>query len=483
MSPDQVALLARIEAFDIDGATAPALPFAARLARENGWSRPYAEQVIREYKRYVFLSATSTEPVCPSEDVDAAWHLHLTYTRSYWQRFCHDVLGRQLHHDPTKGGPAEADKHLKMYARTLAAYREAFGHEPPAEIWPSAEVRFGDDLKHRMVNTSRNWVIPKQPIKRVVQVAAAFLVMAFLVPGCDGGPNPFNLVGADFLLFLIPMMIAAVCVGRVIRSTMRRPDPYPGDDTLEWDWERTAFLAGGSARLTTAAIARLVKAEAIRVSGDKLERSQPGEGLTLVEQAVLNCTPIAKSNLKPVVAAVEASYATTAAKLEEDGFLVPKSRQVGLGCGALLPLLLVIVCFAMPRLLMGMENGKPVEYLLVTIIFGGFVGVIGASVGQSRLTRRGQNLLVMQRTRHSKLQTGATEDIAMGVALFGTTALVGSGISELQTWYPRQTNTSTGCGSGCGTSSGDGGGDGGGGGGGDGGGGGGCGGCGGGGGD
>ena len=60
----------------------------ARLARENGWSRPYAERVVAEYKRYVFLAMTSDEPVCPSEDVDAAWPLHLTYTRSSWMRFC-----------------------------------------------------------------------------------------------------------------------------------------------------------------------------------------------------------------------------------------------------------------------------------------------------------------------------------------------------------------------------------------------------------
>ena len=76
--------------------------------------------------------------VCPSEDVDQAWHLHLTYTRSYWKRFCGDVLGRPLHHDPTRGGPAEARKHLAMYDRTLAAYREAFGHEPPPDIWSPA---------------------------------------------------------------------------------------------------------------------------------------------------------------------------------------------------------------------------------------------------------------------------------------------------------------------------------------------------------
>ena len=192
MTPERIALLNRLGNFDIDGGEA-ALPFAARLAREHGWFRPHAERVIREYKRYVFLTMTSETPVCPSEDVDAAWHLHLTYTRSYWKRFCGEVLGGPLHHDPTKGGTAEADKHLAMYEATLAAYGEAFGEEPPPDIWTPASERFGIDIKQRVVNTARNWVIPKLPVKRVLQTAAAFLLFATIVPGCEGGGmNPFN---------------------------------------------------------------------------------------------------------------------------------------------------------------------------------------------------------------------------------------------------------------------------------------------------
>src|SRR5579871_2108820 len=110
MFAERVELLARIQAFDIDGEEV-SLPFAARLARENGWSRSYAERVIEEYKRFVFLAVTGIAPVCPSEDVDAAWHMHLTYTRSYWKQFCGEVLGHPLHHEPTRGGPTEAEKH------------------------------------------------------------------------------------------------------------------------------------------------------------------------------------------------------------------------------------------------------------------------------------------------------------------------------------------------------------------------------------
>jgi hypothetical protein len=57
--------------------------FAARLARENGWRPAQAARVIEEYRRFCFLAVTAGHPVTPSDAVDQAWHLHLTYTRDY----------------------------------------------------------------------------------------------------------------------------------------------------------------------------------------------------------------------------------------------------------------------------------------------------------------------------------------------------------------------------------------------------------------
>ena len=84
-----------------------ALTFITRLARENRWSEEFAARVIAEYKRFCFLAVTAGHEVTPSDAVDQAWHLHLTYSRDYWERFCPHVLGRDLHHGPTAGGGAE----------------------------------------------------------------------------------------------------------------------------------------------------------------------------------------------------------------------------------------------------------------------------------------------------------------------------------------------------------------------------------------
>lgn len=126
------------------------LGFAERLARENGWSREYALRVVTEYKRFVYLAATLEHPITPSDPVDQAWHLHLTYTRDYWEVFCPRVLGRPLHHDPTRGGNVERVKFFDWYSQTLAAYLAAFG-EPPGDIWPSPERRFVQRFERREI--------------------------------------------------------------------------------------------------------------------------------------------------------------------------------------------------------------------------------------------------------------------------------------------------------------------------------------------
>src|SRR5262249_24019421 len=155
-----------------------------------------------------------------------------------------DVLGVPLHHEPSRGGAGETGKDRAMYEATLAAYREVFSAEPPADIWPPIGQRFGDDLQRRTVDTSRNWIVPKRPIQWLLR-AAVLLVAAVLLPGCDGGLNPFALHGTDFFYVLIPAMIGAVCLGRVFRSRLWGPGPEAGDDQKNLTWEQAAYLAGG----------------------------------------------------------------------------------------------------------------------------------------------------------------------------------------------------------------------------------------------
>jgi hypothetical protein len=184
-------LWSRIKAFSVDDPDAK-LPFSQRLARENGWSRHYACRVVEEYKRFCYLAMTAGHPVTPSDEVDQAWHLHLLYTRSYWNDFCAVVLRRPFHHGPTRGGPDESAKYHDWYKRTLSSYRRVFRAEPPADIWPVVDARFADVDSFRRVNAAYYWILPRPRWLRMTTGAASSLLRVIrmtarrLIQSADG---------------------------------------------------------------------------------------------------------------------------------------------------------------------------------------------------------------------------------------------------------------------------------------------------------
>lgn len=152
-----------------------ALSFAARLARENRWDAAFAERVVGEYKRFCFLAVTAGHEVTPSDAVDQAWHLHLTYSRDYWERFCPEVLGAPLHHGPTAGGTAERDRYFEQYAQTLKSYEAAFG-PPPVDVWPDARTRFLDHPRAFRVHPRERVIVNRRAAMIGGAVLAALLV-------------------------------------------------------------------------------------------------------------------------------------------------------------------------------------------------------------------------------------------------------------------------------------------------------------------
>ena len=167
-------LWARLSSYPIGAA--PAAPsFEGRLARANGWSAAKAARVVEEYRRFCFLAVASGHRVTPSDAVDQAWHLHLTYTHDYWECFCPEILGRPLHHVPSAGDAAAALRHFESYADTLASYEAAFGAAPPPDIWPSAARMLFDDPRARRVHPRDGFVVPR---RRAAIALAALLAAA-----------------------------------------------------------------------------------------------------------------------------------------------------------------------------------------------------------------------------------------------------------------------------------------------------------------
>ena len=203
-----------------DGAV---LTFTARLARENGWSLAHADAVFAEYRRFLLLAATGKTPVTPSDAVDQAWHLHLSYTRHYWDVLCGRVVKRPLHHGPAAGGLEERERHRRQYEQTLRRYRAVFGTEPPFAIWPPAALLFGG--RHVRLDASRYWLLPKSHARGSAAVGAALLLAACSVMGAASGEDIMSQDPGPLVLGLFAILfVTAVIIAAVRKARRRDPD-------------------------------------------------------------------------------------------------------------------------------------------------------------------------------------------------------------------------------------------------------------------
>jgi hypothetical protein len=108
--------------------------FVLRLDEKLQLKPGAATRLADEYVRFLALCLSAGETMAPSAIVDEAWHLHLLDSRTYFDRFCPEVLGRVLHHAPGRPPPDKDPAH----ERTREVYATAFGHAPPPDIWPDA---------------------------------------------------------------------------------------------------------------------------------------------------------------------------------------------------------------------------------------------------------------------------------------------------------------------------------------------------------
>lgn len=203
MNQQQEALWIKIHEFDIDGEPA-SFPFARRLAKENAWSPEYTHQVIEEYRKFLFLCAAAGHPCSPSDEVDEAWHLHLLYTDSYWNRLCKEVLPKPLHHGPTRGGKQESVKFQDWYAKTLQSYAKFFG-EPPRAVWPTPEDRYRKPVPVK----NEYFMIPKRLVTRVLTWMGAGAAILTGGIGCNYFAQSSSII-APIIIPVVVLMFGGV---------------------------------------------------------------------------------------------------------------------------------------------------------------------------------------------------------------------------------------------------------------------------------
>jgi uncharacterized protein (TIGR04222 family) len=472
---NQSSIQERLAAYTFDEPDA-AETFTTRLARENRWREAYARRVVTEYRRFCELAITAGHPVTPSDQVDQAWHLHLTYTRSYWDGFCEQVLGRPLHHNPSRGGAAEQRRYRNDYARTLSSYRAHFGVLPPADIWPAPEQRFGDDLQFARVNLARHWVIRKPTLPRLRfgegsrralrrSLLSTAMVLGGSALGCAslGLVSPLDLSGGSFLSLYVPFAVVTLVVGLVIQRASRPNTLSRSHDIPRLDAYEAAFLTGGAKVALTTAFANLVAMGVFRFDAQTKSvsrspaASRPPHPLERALDDRLRESSAADPSSGQAVASVLARpHSLTQAvqtKLEQAELVAPRSL-IALACALLVPAL------GMAKIAVGVSRDKPVGFLTL-LALASLAVIVWKFRPCIDLTQRGRDALKMLRAEYAHLGGPVAPRVASGgdpvwhhaeilpmtIALYGTSVLAPAGLEPLSSLFPasyRHTHDKTG---------------------------------------
>lgn len=97
-------------------------------AEGEGWSQHLINEVERQYRQFLKLSALPGPVVVPTKLIDVFWHAHILDTRKYAED-CDQIFGRFLHHFPYFGMRGEQDREnlQKSFLDTLRRVEEVFG--------------------------------------------------------------------------------------------------------------------------------------------------------------------------------------------------------------------------------------------------------------------------------------------------------------------------------------------------------------------
>jgi uncharacterized protein (TIGR04222 family) len=321
-----------------------------------------------------------------------------------------------LHHHPTRGGHVENTRHHEQYNRTLASYRAHFGEDPPADIWPPAEIRFGEDLDHVRVSRARNWIISKPRLWHASTKASTVLLTSTVAPLLIGVTSPLEMTGPEFLA-LYGIVTAMVIVASIVVRRWLRTDEPVGDVT-QLEPEEVACLGRGAAGVLQSCLAGLVAGGRMRViekpgtklgpvtigtSTYRLKSCAPAESAnSWIERAMLLAGQSADGaeaaeilkHAKPVAEQVES-------KLQSRGLL---ETSESFGPARWWPIIMIagLIVFGLVKLIVGLSRGKPIVFLAIWLVA---LVVVMILFGRKPLrTIRGAQLLKDLKSRHENLK-------------------------------------------------------------------------------
>lgn len=237
--------------------------------------------------------------------------------------------------------------------------------------------------------------------------------------------NIFDWHGPAFLALYGALSVIALIASVWIERTSR-PEGRSGIDANDLD--ALAWLTGGTTRFVDALLTRLLASGALQVAErNKLAVVRRDGGNSVAEQRILNLS--SPFTYATAVRQVAADAQPVIERLERRGLLLDASELMRLRWLTTLPLL-ALAGLGGIKLALGLVHDRPIGFLFVFLIFTLIIVAIRWSTIDRR-TAAARTAIRQRQNQQERLKRAATQDeAALGVALFGTVVLAGSGLDD-----------------------------------------------------
>lgn len=416
----QDELWQKIQAFAFDDPHSN-FPFSKKLAKENNWSSGFTKAGIEEYRKFIYFCCISLTGASPSNTVDIVWHLHLTYTQNYWTSFCKNTLQKDIHHQPSKGGVDENDKHIDLYKNTLQLYEEVFGYSAPLDIWPKINV-VQESIDAPLYN--------KSLFDKAAILFVASTILFVIATGL------FKSSGPSFLGLYAVLCMAALVVAFLLSTHKQQQlekivaENFPAD----FNTFQAAYFIYGPHKGYQTALIDLLKRGIIDCSGNNFRLN----GYTPTYNTE-ETNPLIKALTTKISVGVDFTYLEGLELMDIDAVAQPSFEKLRLLSKKVdyqkfvVPGIVLLIGVA--RLFQGMANYKPVSYLVLEI---GLFSLISLMIAQ-QYSCNYLVFIIAEKIWKKQNDDGKGKNVLNNFAILGAVAIAGFAeyptLANLFTYY------------------------------------------------
>lgn len=434
-------LWSKILEYDLDS-PASEYGFSTRLANENFWTKDFTQKAILEYKKFMYLAATSDFMVSPSEIVDTVWHQHLIFTHSY-QEFGR-LLGKQIQHIPSTHNKEDFQKFKQAKDRTTQLYETNFGSQPKG-IWEC--VGMYESLNLKKANSKIRTLVIMGLLALVILIQPFYWLLEPIYVKID---NP------DFVLGFIALTLCVfVFLEWYNRTRLKQIARFFDEESFIFNLSPFELIYLKDQKLSAVingTVNELIDNETIKINSDNTIELGENDSAKSVEQR--QAATILKEHGKtyyPTLLRILVSkpiFWNTAKCMDALKKYFTKSEVFGNLFSSNYIALSILLMLGLTRLFTGLMRDKPVAVIVIVLI----ILTIAVIIYLNRLTKLFVTKIIPTLYKEEILPTRDIENNWQWTYfLFGTSVLTTSFI-PLVNYVDKNNASGSSCGTSCGSS-------------------------------